>query len=64
MSIFEFDEEKFLKSEREESKKEGQKEGEEKLAGLLRGLMDAGKMEEMKRALSDREYREKLYQEK
>ena len=64
VSIFEFDEEKFLKSEREESKKEGQKEGEEKLAGLLRGLMDAGKMEEMKRALSDREYREKLYQEK
>ncbi len=60
VSIFEFDEEKFGESEREE----GRKEGEEKLAGLLRGLMDAGKMEEMKRALSDREYREKLYQEK
>ena len=64
VSIFEFDEEKFGESEREEGRKEGQKEGEEKLAGLLRGLIDAGKTEEMKRALSDREYREKLYQEK
>ncbi|MCM1135363.1 MAG: hypothetical protein NC400_07275, partial [Clostridium sp.] len=67
VSIFEYDEEKHMKSEREEwrniGRKEGYREGQDKLAELLQKLMDSGRMEEMKRALSDSEYRENLYRE-
>lgn len=67
MSILEYDEEKHLKSEREEwrniGRKEGRKEGENRLAGLLQKLIDAGRDQEVRLALSDCEYREKLYQE-
>lgn len=59
MSIFEYDEEKHMKNEREE----GREEGREELAKVLKRLMDAGETEALKRALSDREYREELYQE-
>ncbi len=55
VSIFEYDEEKHMKSEREE--------GEDRLARLLKKLMDGGKINELQCALSDREYREKLYRE-
>lgn len=34
-----------------------------KFSLLLKSLMDAGKTEELNRALSDKEYREQLYQE-
>ena len=57
MSIFEYDEEKHMRSVHEE----GRAEGENRVVQLLQRLIDAGKMEEMKRALSDREYREELY---
>lgn len=57
MSIFEYDEEKHMKNEREE----GREEGRENLAQMLKSLMDAGKTEELRLALSDREYREALY---
>ncbi|MCM1136014.1 MAG: hypothetical protein NC400_10615 [Clostridium sp.] len=83
VSIFEYDEEKHMKSEREEwrnigrkegykeGRKEGHeegrrggiKEGQDKLAELLQKLMNSGRIEEMKRALSDGEYRERLYRE-
>lgn len=59
MSIFEYDEEKHMKNEREE----GREEGREELAKVLKRLMDAGETEALGRALSDREYREELYQE-
>ncbi|MDE6893400.1 MAG: hypothetical protein K2P50_16545 [Lachnospiraceae bacterium] len=59
VSIFEYDEEKHMKSEREE----GREEGEYRLARLLKKLMDGGKINELQCALSDREYREKLYRE-
>lgn len=59
MSIFEYDEEKHMKNEREE----GREEGREELAKVLKRLMDAGETEALERALSDREYREELYQE-
>ena len=55
VSIFEYDEEKHMKSEREEERDD--------LALMLKSLMDAGKTEELKRALSDKEYREQLYRE-
>lgn len=75
MSIFEYDEEKHMKSEREEWREigrqegfregheEGHKEGRNDLARILKNLMDSGKDDVIKRALSDQEYREQLYRE-
>lgn len=66
MSIFEYDEEKHMKSEREEwreiGRKEGLNAGLDNLSRLLKSLMDAGKTEEVQRVLSDSVYREQLYQ--
>lgn len=67
MSIFEYDEEKHMKSEREAAyrlgKKEGRNEGEQRLAQLLQSLMRAGRLDDMNLAVSDQEYRNKLYQD-
>ncbi|MDE7285001.1 MAG: hypothetical protein K2N85_15670 [Lachnospiraceae bacterium] len=67
MSIFEYDEEKHIQSEREEwreiGREEGRTEGRDALALMLKSLMDAGKTEELQRALSDSKYREQLYRE-
>lgn len=71
MSIFEYDAEKHMKSEREwaykngheDGRREGCKEGEQRLAQLLKFLMDAGRNGDVSRALSDVSYREQLYQE-
>ena len=59
VSIFEYDEEKHMKSEREE----GLKIGLDNLSLLLKSLMETGKTEELQRVLSDKEYREQLYWE-
>ncbi|MDE6212103.1 MAG: hypothetical protein K2M70_01310 [Lachnospiraceae bacterium] len=67
MSIFEYDEEKHMRSERKEwreiGREEGLAEGENRVVQLMQKLMDASKTEEIKRALSDPAYREQLYQE-
>ncbi|MCH5249721.1 MAG: hypothetical protein J1E98_07300 [Lachnospiraceae bacterium] len=71
MCIFEFNEEKFLKSEREWTREEGRKEGhksglvkgEQRLLQLLNHLKDSGQNEDLSRALSDKGYREQLYQQ-
>lgn len=63
MSIFEYDEEKHMKSEREWAYKTGHEDGERRLAKLLQTLMDAGQNAEMSRVLSDAAYREQLYRE-
>ena len=67
MSIFEYDEENHMKSEREEwreiGREEGREEGRDDLARILKQLMDSGKTDELKRALSDQKYREQLYRE-
>lgn len=63
VSIFEYDEEKHIKSERKEWRGIGRKEGSDNLAKLLQSLIDAGKTEEVKRVISDSEYREKLLKE-
>lgn len=55
MSIFEYDEEKHMRSEREE--------GREEAFELMQKLIEAERGEDMKHALSDREYREQLYRE-
>lgn len=79
MSIFEYDEEKHIKSEREwayknghedgrregrrEGRSEGLKKGEQRLAQLLQSLLAKGQGAEVDRVLSDSAYREQLYQE-
>lgn len=67
MSIFEYDEEKHMQSERKEwreiGREEGREEGENKVLQLMQKLLDAGKTEEMTRVLSDSAYREQLYRE-
>ena len=63
MSIFEYDEEKHMKSEREEWREIGREEGRDDLARILKQLMDSGKTDKLKRALSDQKYREQLYRE-
>ena len=75
VSIFEYDEEKHMKSEREwaynnghndglaEGKQLGIKEGEQRLIKLQRLLLESGRNEDLNRILNDEAYREKLYQE-
>lgn len=75
MSIFEYDEEKHMKSERKEWREIGRKEGlaegmvvgreegRDNLASLLQSLTDAGKSEEVQRVLADKDYREQLCRE-
>ncbi len=57
VSIFEYDEEKHMRNEREE----GREEGREEAFTLIQKLVDDGRTDELKRALSDRVYREELY---
>lgn len=73
VSIFEYNEEKHMKSEREEWREigreegrqeghtEGRIEGENRTIRLMQHLTDSDKTEELKRALTDQEYREQLY---
>ncbi len=55
MSIFEYDEEKHMKNEREEGRAEA--------FDLIQQLIDTGRADELKRALSDQKYREQLFRE-
>lgn len=80
MSIFEYDEEKHLKSEREqayrsgkkdgieeghkEGIKEGIREGEIRLARLLQILVAEKKEDDIRRVIMDPGYRDQLYREK
>lgn len=80
MSIFEYNEEQHLKSEREQAfhsgKEEGMREGiakglkegfcegENRLTRLLRMLFAEGRNDDVHHAILDQAYREQLYQEK
>lgn len=77
VSIFEYNEEKHMKSEREEwreiGREEGRQEGhaeghtegfiegENRTIRLMQHLTNSDKTEELKRALTDQDYREQLY---
>ncbi|MDE7130496.1 MAG: hypothetical protein K2O65_01685 [Lachnospiraceae bacterium] len=75
MSIFEYDEETHIRSERkewreighaegrEEGLTAGRVEGETKALQLMQKLTVSGKTEEMTRTLSDPAYRDQLYRE-
>ncbi len=61
MCIFEFNEEKYMKMERENAYQSGFEEGENKLLQLVQLLKTAGREADLKYALSDQSYREQLY---
>lgn len=62
VSIFEYDEEKHLKSERKEWHEIGREEGIKASFDMLKTLMDSGKTDEVNRVLSDRDHWEQLCQ--
>jgi len=47
---------------RKEGEKEGEKKGENRLRNLVLSLMKEGKMDDMKHALQDNNFRNQLYQ--
>ncbi|MDE6387294.1 MAG: hypothetical protein K2L82_05725 [Lachnospiraceae bacterium] len=67
MSIFEYDEEKHMRNEREEGREEGRAEGraegEDIAFALMQKLIEAGRNEDVNRVLTDKKYREQLYHE-
>lgn len=76
VSIFEYNEEQHIRSEREqayksgkddgmaEGREEGRIEGEARLVKLLQILENEGRDEDVRLAISDQAYREQLYREK
>ena len=64
VSIYEYDEELHFKTLFEEGVEAGMERGENRLAELLQTLIDAGRSEDVRRAVSDPEYRKQLFLEK
>jgi len=63
VSIYEFDEEKYRRLEREDNLAEGFQQGEEAGMKLAEYLVKAGRTDDFLKAVSDSAYRKKLYQE-
>ena len=63
MSIYEYDEERHMRQEREEGREEGRREGEERMNRLILALDRSGRIQESARAASDPEYLQKLFRE-
>lgn len=63
MCIFEFDEEKYMESEREYAYKNGFEEGERRILQLIQFLKDEERNEDISLALSNPAYREQLYRD-
>ena len=67
MSIFEYDEEKHLKNEREfgyqRGHEAGVKEGESRVNALNLKLIESGRESEIIKAATDKAYQEKLFKE-
>ena len=71
VSIFEYDEEKHMKSEREwaynngleDGERLGIEKGEQRLIKLHQLLLNAGRNDDLTRAINDKNYREQLYKE-
>lgn len=71
VSILEYDKEKVLRFVREESYNDGLeqgveqgiKQGEQRLTSLIQKLIETSRADEIERVATDKEYRDKLYQE-
>lgn len=63
MCLFEYDQEKHLQQERDDSKEEGRKEGMDRVNRLVELLLSQGRQEDLKRSVTDHAYQEKLMKE-
>ncbi len=67
MSIFEYDEEKHIRNEKELSYQEGHRigveEGEDRLNRLHKKLLDENRLDDLLRSVEDRAYQKKLFEE-
>ena len=67
VSIFEYDKEeekrKLREAEYEAGRESGRREGEQAMAEFIEKLMMADRMDDMKRAIKDKEYRVQLMRE-
>ncbi|MBR5127896.1 MAG: hypothetical protein IKU69_05660 [Roseburia sp.] len=63
MLLTEYDEQAHIENEKEIAYEEGVKEGESRLSKLIQLLVKEKRTEEIEKATSDKEYREKLYKE-
>ncbi len=63
VSIYEYDEEKHLRMEREQSYTEGMEAGLNRWNQLIIKLSELGRNEDITKAASDREYQKKLFEE-
>ena len=63
MCLTEFDEKKYGELCHEEGREEGREEGEECLARLMQLLMEAGRNDDLTKAVKDKEFRKTLYHE-
>lgn len=63
VSIFEYDEEKHMRSERELAYNNGLQDGEQRLIKLQQLLLNSGRNDDLTRAINDKAYREQLYKE-
>ena len=55
--------EKGLKEGRREGRREGIRQGEERITLLMQRLLESSRMDDMRKALEDREYQKKLLKE-
>lgn len=63
VSIYEYDEEKHMRQEREESRIQGEIKGAERVLELTRLLIEANRFEDLKRAITDKEFCKRLFEE-
>lgn len=63
VSIYEYDEEKHMRMEREASFEAGLQEGKDRVNKLILKLSEAGRTEDITKAAKDREYQEELFRE-
>lgn len=63
MSIYEYDEERHMRQEREASREEGIEKGIEYNVQLTKLLLETGRVEDLKRAVDDKDFCRKLYKE-
>jgi len=63
MILSEYDEERHMRQTYEEGKEEGKKEGQEQVNALIQRLIEDGRMEDMRRCVTDPQFQQELFQE-
>ena len=63
MLLEEFDVDKYERSLREEGREEGTKQGVDRMARLIKILIQSDRLADLERASTDTEYRERLFRE-